>query len=214
MTKWYPISALAGCVFVVFAWVGPAAADTARTERAEAFIETLAVDAISKLTDGAVARTQRVRDLAAMLDERFAGERIARWVLGRHWKRADDAQQARYMRTYRRYMIEAYVDRFTRYNGETLTIVKTDIHDDKDVIVRTIMERPGIPEPFKVDWRLRDTDGVVLVLDIMVEGVSMAQAQRAEFASAMRTVNGDMDAFLDELDSRIDAAVQAASSGG
>jgi phospholipid transport system substrate-binding protein len=194
------------------AWTGSAAADATRTERAEAFIRTLADDAISDLTDETMPRAQRVENLRSIMAERFAGEKIAKWVLGRYWTRASAEQQERYLDVYRRFMIEAYVDRFTRYDGETLAITQTDVYNEKDLIVKSVMHRPGQPEPLKIDWRVRDTDDTLLVLDIMVEGVSMAQAQRAEFASALRQVNGDMDAFLDDLDSRIDAAVQAAQS--
>ena len=42
--------------------------------------------------------------------------------------------------------------------------------------------------------------------DIMVEGVSMGQTQRAQFASAMKKNDDDMAKFLDELRSRVTIA--------
>ncbi len=41
------------------------------------------------------------------------------------------------------------------------------------------------------------------VIDVTVEGVSMSQTQRSEFASALRQNGGDLDQLLAELRKRV-----------
>jgi|GEM_PF-1637554 len=189
-------------IVVAMGIVMAAGSANAVDQKPEAFIEELTILAINDLTDATIPRDVRLERLQTMMAEKFAGKSIATWVLGRHLKRASESQRERYMTTYARLMTESYVDRFTRYNGESLEIVRAEQISDTESVVKTIMQRPGGFESVKIDWRLRDHEGKWLVLDILVEGVSMAQAQRSEFASTMRRLGGDMDAFLDELEQR------------
>jgi phospholipid transport system substrate-binding protein len=51
----------------------------------------------------------------------------------------------------------------------------------------------------KVDWRLRRHAEGWRVVDIMVEGVSLALAQRAEFAAVIRGSGGRVSGLLAKL---------------
>ena len=183
-------------------WLGLAPLASATDENPESFIATLADTAIRDLTDGPVPRDIRIERLERIIAEKFAAKSIATWILGRYWKPATDAQRDRYHSIYARLMTESYVDRFTRYNGENLEVLRASEQGSNESMVKTVMQRPGGYDPIKIDWRLRIIDGKWKVLDILVEGVSMAQAQRSEFASSLRRLGGDMDAFLDELEQR------------
>ncbi|MHC8509245.1 MAG: MlaC/ttg2D family ABC transporter substrate-binding protein [Rhodospirillales bacterium] len=203
-----------GALALVF-WAGPPAAHAGDAEdAAAAFVLKMARDAVSDLTDPAADRTERARRLTILLNERFAGEKIARWIIGRHWKKATEAQRARYLDVYTRLMVESYVDRFNDYSGEKLQVLKASRHDEKDIIVKTELRRPTGQSMVKIDWRVRDTDGDLRVLDLMVEGISMVVAQRAEFASAIRRAEGDMEAFLDDLEGRVKLMASAAGDSG
>ena len=185
-----------------FMWVGVALPSIAADEKPETFIASLANTAIRDLTDASVSRDVRIERLEQIMAEKFAAKSIATWILGRHWKPATEEQRDRYLSVYARLMTESYVDRFTRYNGENLEVLRASAQGSKESIVKTIMQRPGGFDPIKIDWRVRNSDGKWKVLDILVEGVSMAQAQRSDFASSLRRLRGDMDAFLDELEQR------------
>ena len=53
--------------------------------------------------------------------------------------------------------------------------------------------------PLRVIWRLRARDGGYRIADLMVEGISMGQTQRSEFASVIRLNGGTVEALLEKL---------------
>ncbi len=50
-----------------------------------------------------------------------------------------------------------------------------------------------------VDWRVRQVGGGYKVVDILVEGVSMALTQRSDFASVIQRGGGDIEVLLEQL---------------
>ena len=67
-----------------------------------------------------------------------------------------------------------------------------------DVFVATEVT-PGNGPPVNVEWRVRERDGTLGIIDVVVEGVSMSVTQRQEFGSAIQAKGGNMDAFLQTL---------------
>lgn len=179
-------------------------------EGARVIVEEMSADAVQKLTDPTIDRETRKQRMREMMEQYFHIEGIARWVLGRHWRKATESERAEYLDLYENLMIETYVDRFAGYQGESLTIGAVDVRDGKDAIVSTAFNRPNEDEPIAVDWRIRENDGSYKVIDIMIEGVSMGQTQRSEFASAIKNLNGDLGEFLVSLRQRIETASTAA----
>lgn len=202
-------------VLALALWAGPPAAHAGAAEDAAAdFVLKMGRDAVIGLTDPDADRNERARRLTVILNERFAGEKIAKWIIGRHWNKADEDQKERYLKVYTRLMVESYVDRFNDYNGEKLHVLKSSRYDEKDIIVKTELRRPNGQPMIKLDWRVRDTGGEIRVLDLMVEGVSMVVAQRAEFSASLRRADGDMEAFLQDLEGRVRVMAEAGGSGG
>lgn len=191
---------LAGSMSARPAYAGELADD------AEAFIRSMADTAIVRLTDAEITREERKVRMRELMSEYFFVPGIAQWVLGRFWRKASKEERDEYVALFEDLMVETYVDRFATYNGETLEIVKTDVRNEKDAIVTSTLIRPETTEPIQVDWRVRARGDVYKIIDIMVEGVSMGQTQRAEFASSIKNNGGDISKFLVELRERVDVA--------
>lgn len=174
-------------------------------EGARRFVESMAQNAIRELTVKDISRPQRAQRFRRMMGEYFAVKTIARWVMGRHWRQANADQRRTYLKLYEDLMVEIYADRFERYAGETLDVTRAEVMDGRDAIVHSTLARPGTGELIRVAWRVRARGGAFKVIDIMVEGVSMGQAQRSEFASAIKRSGGSVETFLDELGNRLHA---------
>ncbi len=168
------------------------------------FIETLADQTIQTLAVKGISRTERVARFRKLLTRNFDIETIGRWVLGRFWRHANIAQKKEYLKLFENLIVGTYADRFERYAGEKLLIVKALSQSDKDVVVYTKIARPTSEAPLKVDWRVRLRGGNFVIVDVIVEGVSMGQTQRSEFASAIRR-DGGLDGFIAELKKRVDS---------
>jgi phospholipid transport system substrate-binding protein len=162
-----------------------AAASPRAVEGAADFIQDLAGRAIGILQsrDGKIeAREAQFRDL---LSNGFDMPFIARFVLGKYWRKATPQERADYQALFTEFILQSYSRRMGGYSGETFTVAGARAAGKRDVLVRTRIARPGGPA-VKADWRVRPKGGQYRIIDIMVEGVSMAVTQRSEFSAVMR----------------------------
>jgi len=172
-------------------------------QQAESFIDSLADDAINALTVSGSTEEQRSERFRQLLVENFAVKTIGRWVLGRHWKSATKAEQSEYLDLFQELLIVTYVSRFSSYSGENLKINKTVANGKRDVIVYSSIVRENSQPALHVDWRVRSRKNTLKIVDVIVEGVSMGQTQRSEFASVIRQNGGKVEGLLVELRKRV-----------
>ncbi len=152
---------------------------------ASRFIGDLGDQALGALRadgDSLDRREARFRDL---LREGFDLPFIARFTLGKTWRRATPNQQSEFVEAFAAYVLRTYAMRFGGYAGETMTIVSERAAGDKDIVVQTRIDRPR-GAPVDARWRVRTTGARLRIIDVMVEGISMAVTQRDEFASVIR----------------------------
>lgn len=174
-------------------------------DRARAFIEGLAVEAIEALTTAKVPLAEKESRFRVLLNANFAVDDIGEWVLGRHWWRATDDQRTEYLNLFEEMLITIYVRRFENYAGEVLTVGRAFTSSGGgDILVDSEIVRPGAGDPVHVGWRVRDYDDGMKIVDVIVEGVSMGQTQRAEFGSIIRRNGGEISALLDMMRQQVE----------
>ena len=193
-------------VLLVAGGVPAQAGDEEFGAEAKAFVEDMAVKAIAELTVSDLDKDKRRRRFREMMHEYFAFKGIAKWVLGRYWRRATEVERKEYLELFEQLMVAVYTERFERYSGETLSVERAEVRGGKDVLVHSRLLRPNGLKPIKVAWRVRADGHVYRVVDIMVEGLSMGLTQREEFASFIRQNNGRVQSLIIELRKRIEAA--------
>jgi len=181
-------------------------ADEEFSDGAKGFITGLAEEAIASLTVTDIAQDERRKRFRRMLHDYFAFEGIAKWVLGRYWRRASKAERDEYLNLFEELMVVTYADRFERYSGETLSVLKAEVRGGKDALVHSRLIRPGGLKPVDVAWRVRRKGDDFRIVDVMVEGLSMGLTQQKEFASVIRQNGGKVKSLLDELRKRLAAS--------
>jgi phospholipid transport system substrate-binding protein len=190
------------CIFVLCAAAPPARPQQAPpgtdTDAARAAVQALVDEGIALLSNGGgTATADKERAFAGFLDANFAMPTIARFALGRHWRAATPAQQEEYTRLFTDMIVRRYTAQFTEYTGQTVTLLNAKPAGSRDVLVSSRVTQPGGGAPVAVDWRVRqDGAGAWRVIDVAVEGVSMAQTYRADFDAAVQRGGGDIEALL------------------
>ncbi len=170
-------------VFVIV--LGTAGIARAAANDAALFINQLGNQAIDTLRATNLTLDQRQARFRGLLSQGFDLHFIGRFVLGRYWRGATPDQRNDYIALYGEYLLQTYSARLGGYSGETLTVIGTRMVNDKDFVVSTNLTRPSGPA-IAADWRVRVIDGQYRIIDIMVEGISMAVTQRSEFASVVQ----------------------------
>ncbi len=167
------------------------------------FIQTLAADAIEVLGSKDATLAERQTRFHALLKQRFAVRTIGRFVLGRYWRRTTPEQQGIYFELFADWIAKTYAVRFGGYSDERFDITGTRTNpDDGDVFVGTRIAKPDSSVAYQAKWRVRRMNGIYKIIDVEVEGISMAMTQRAEFSSVTRRKG--IDGLLNILRQRID----------
>lgn len=151
------------------------------------------------LADRSLSDSQREAGFRRLLERNFDLKRIGRFVLGKHWRRASRDERAEFHRLFDDFVIATYAARLGPYSGETLEVGTVRGAGERGVTVTSRILRPQ-GEPIRLDWRLRRIgSGGWQIVDIVVEGVSLALTQRSEFDSVIRRSGGTIDGLLQVL---------------
>jgi len=165
------------------------------------FIADLGDRAIRTLADTTVGDSSRRMQFRELFLDGFDVKSLSRYAIGRYWRKASSAQRSEYQRLFTDFIVNTYASRFGQYSGEKLVVTGERAVKGKDTIVHSDIVRPD-GAPVRVDWRVRKRDDEYKVIDIIVEGVSMAITQREEFASVIRHHGGEVDGLIRELKSK------------
>ena len=173
-------------VCLLGAAAAPHQAAATQVNNAVRHIETLGEQALSTLRQSGMPLAQREQAFGEILRDGFDLPLIGRFVLGRYWRKANDDQRRDYLDAFSDYVIKTYASRLGGFKGQSFSVVGTQIAGDKkDVFVNTRIEQNSGP-PIEAAWRVREIDGKDKIIDVVVQGVSMAVTQREEFASVTR----------------------------
>lgn len=166
----------------------------------KALIEDIAGRGIGFLSDSSLSEDRREAEFRDLLNDAFDMETIGRFALGRYWKSATAEERKEYQKLFNSMIVRVYTARFKEYDGQKLEV--TGARKDtasEDVIVNTLIIPKKGNEKFTVEWRVRKKGGKYNVVDILVEGVSMALTQRSDFASVIQRGGGKVEVLLEHL---------------
>jgi phospholipid transport system substrate-binding protein len=183
---------------------GTSAAARAQTDPGR-FVVDLAQRAIDGLSAPGQTDAERVTRFRALFEEGFDVPLIARFVLGRYWRTASEAQRAEYVTLFDELVAQTYARRFGEFPGARISVLSvTRPNEDGDQIVAVDGAMPGKP-PVRLDVRVRPKDGKPKIIDVAIEGVSMAITQRDEFAAVIQRGGGEVEALLVNLRTKVGA---------
>jgi phospholipid transport system substrate-binding protein len=164
----------------------PAVADEAAEARAvvrKTVDQVLEILAREGLSDD--QRRQQIEEIAY---ERFDFATISRLVLSRKWKRFSPEQRTEFIEQFKLQLSKNYGSRITRYDQEKVEIRDHRLEGNGDVTVRTRIDG-GAADGIEVNYRLRRKDrredGPWMVIDVIVEGVSLVSSYRSQFAEVL-----------------------------
>ncbi len=191
---------VARILLAVMAFSAAPALSASPPGEASAFVRDLGDKAIRVLASKDAGLAEREAKLQAVLYGHFDMRVIGRFALGRYWRQASAEQRRDYLDLFGRYIVKTYSAKLGGYTGEQLEIVsETPLTNKIDVLVNTRIERPSGP-PIKATWRVRSRNDTRRIIDVMIEGISMAVTQRQQFSSVVRRYG--LEGLLETLRAR------------
>lgn len=193
-------SAAAMCTF---SFLPASMAENTNEKAATALIKSMGDDAIKTLSDKSLNEGQKEQQFEKYLDDSFNMKLIGRFVLGNNWRTATDEQRKKFLSVFREYMVVSYGQKIGSYSGESLKINDAKPINDKETLVYTVIEQPNGP-PIKLNWRVRKSKaGQQQIVDVIVEGVSLAVTQRSEFSAVVNKPGVGVDGLIKKLQEQV-----------
>ena len=166
------------------------------------YVMEMTTTAINTLTDKSISQNEKESQFGKLFDKNFDVPSISRFVLGKYWKQASLDQKKNFIKAFRNYVVKTYSSRFNEYSGEKLKLVNYENEKNPKIfLVHTILERQDAPV-IKVDWRIGKKKDRFVILDIIIEGISLAITQRSEFVSVIDQNEGSIDQLISLLKER------------
>lgn len=176
---------------------GPALALT--EDQARSVIQAT-IDDLLAFLKGPGTAASRASQLRAIMERRANMPQIAKFSAGRVWLEMSEAQRARYQEAFAAFVSTTYARRFEEFTGNPNVAISQVINaGNKGFLVQTPV-RPPQGEVLVIEWLVSDRGGRVEIVDIVVEGISLATTQREEIAALFESKGRSVDALIAELE--------------
>ena len=155
-------------------------------QRALQSIDRVGQDVLAVLSNRTLTQAQRFTYFRKILARNLDIPVLAKFMLGRHWKRATPEQRAAYTKVFSEFILQTYSARLGGTKVDSFEMLKTETaKGTEDIFVHSRVRRSGA-STLRAVWRVRPYGDAFRFVDLVVEGVSMAITLRQEFASILR----------------------------
>lgn len=122
------------------------------------------------------------RILRSIFDEIIDAKWLAGFSLGKHWHQITPEQKIAYRGVYSDYIFSSYLRKFNDFTATSYNVLNAKASTSNYFVVNMVTTNPDGKE-IDITFRLKKIDNQFKIRDIVVEGISNAQAQRSEFSS-------------------------------
>lgn len=159
----------------------------------------LTIDELTSLLTKSGSGASRAPALRTIMETRANMPLIAKFSAGRSWRDMNDDQQTRFREAFARFVSLTYSRRFDEFSGDpNISLGRAVDAGKKGILVQTAISN-GASQPIAVEWLVSDRGGRVEIIDIVVEGISLATTQREEIGAMLNKRGGDVEALISDL---------------
>jgi phospholipid transport system substrate-binding protein len=167
---------------------------------ATGFVGDFAQKGISDILAASIPNAEKQQRFREMFKQYFDLPGIGRFVLTRYWKAASPEEQTKFTTLFEDVIVYTWSRRFSEYNGQTLKVSGEQPDGEGMLVKSTIIGKNNAS--FNVEWRLRQRDGAWKVLDVVIEGVSMAITYRQDYSTVI-SQTGSFAGLLGQMEKQV-----------
>ena len=158
------------------------------------------VDEAAKALDQNFSQNLKIIKLKTIAENTVDIKGIGFYSLGKYRKTISDQKKKEYLEIFTKYFLKTFSSRLAEYTDPRIRVDSQKKLSDKYTMVSsTLLATEDKPE-VKIDWRVvtKDPDNP-LIIDVVIEGVSLAKVQKEEFYSIIQSNDGDINALFKNL---------------
>jgi len=178
------------------AWLAAAPLAAAPTDDAKQVVSETLDQVLVVLRDKAMPAPERRSRVEKIAYAHFDFDTISRLVLARNWPKLSAKQKADFVVEFKRHLSGTYWKTLEDYRDQKVAVDGTRQEKSGDVTVRSTIEGER-SEPIRLDYRMRPKAGDWVVIDVVIEGVSLVQNFRNQTQEIIGEVG--IDGLIDRL---------------
>ena len=121
---------------------------------------------------------------------------VGQFVLGTAWKKSSESEREAFLNAFTDLTVKTWADRFNLYTGQEIVFQGTRNAERGQIYVDSVIQDE---QPVEVIWRLRPSKETYKIVDIVVEGVSMASTYRNDYRAFLQQNGNSVLALVEEL---------------
>ena len=169
------------------------------SKSASEFISSLSIEA-SNILSSKLSEDEKIVRLKEIGEQSVDIEGVGLYTLGKYRKTLSDTQKKQYKDLFKDYFLKSFSGRLVGYTDAKIAVLSEEIKNEKYTIVYSKLigtsERPEV----KIDWRVYTKDPEnPLIIDLVIEGLSLARTQKEEFNSIIANNDGNIEALFENL---------------
>ncbi len=172
-------------------------------DKAEQFIKNVTQQGIEELINSNVSESERRARFTKLFNQDLNLDFIGKFVLGRYWRTATPQQRNDFIDVYRKLNIQTWSERFNEFKGKHFEFLGTEKSKSADQIFVNTQVPMQEGAPASVKWRVKDTDGKLQIVDIIIENVSLAQTARSEYTSYIQKSPNGINGLIADLKAKL-----------
>ena len=162
-------------------------------------------DKASEALNKRQSKEEKMEKLKIIAKETVDIKGIGYYSLGAYRKKISDKKKDDYFEVFEKYFLKSFSSRLAEYTDPKIRVdTQKKLNDKYTMVSSTLLATSEKPE-IKIDWRVitKNPDNP-LIIDVIIEGVSLAKVQREEFNSIIQNNDGDINFLLLTLQEFVD----------
>ena len=157
-------------------------------------------DRASEALNKRQSKEEKMEILKTIAKETVDMRGIGFYSLGKHRKNMSDQKKEEYLEIFSKYFLKTFSSRLAEYTDPRIRVdSQKKLNDKYTMVSSTLLATDKKPE-IKIDWRVvTKNPNKPLIIDIVIEGVSLAKVQKEEFYSIIQSNDGSMNALFKNL---------------
>ncbi len=158
------------------------------------------VDKAAKALEKNLSKDLKISKLKTIALRSVDIKGIGFYSLGKYRKNMSDQKKDEYLDVFTKYFLKTFSSRLAQYSDPKIIVNSQKKLNDKYTMVYSVLIATDDKPEVKVDWRVVTKDpNNPLIIDLIIEGVSLAKVQKEEFNSIIQSNDGDINALLKNL---------------
>ena len=162
-------------------------------------------DKASEALNKRQSKEEKMEKLKIIAKETVDIKGIGYYSLGAYRKKISDKKKDDYFEVFEQYFLKSFSSRLAEYTDPKIRVDTQKKLNDKYTMVSSTLLATSEKQEIKIDWRVitKNPDNP-LIIDVIIEGVSLAKVQREEFNSIIQNNDGNINALLLTLQEFVD----------